>query len=83
MRKILLFALPILVLACKNGDKNGENGNANLPAQPKAISYSLGESFPHDTSFYTQGLIIYKGELYEGTGLEKKIKAHEGRSPDR
>ena len=24
--------------------------------------------FPHDTSFYTQGLTFYKGELYEGTG---------------
>jgi glutaminyl-peptide cyclotransferase len=25
-------------------------------------------SFPHDTSSYTQGLTFYKGELYEGTG---------------
>mgnify|MGYP003694465395 CR=1 FL=1 len=24
--------------------------------------------YPHDTSFYTQGLTFYKGELYEGTG---------------
>jgi glutamine cyclotransferase len=24
--------------------------------------------YPHDTSFYTQGITFYKGELYEGTG---------------
>jgi glutamine cyclotransferase len=26
------------------------------------------DTFPHDTSFYTQGFTFYKGELYEGTG---------------
>jgi glutamine cyclotransferase len=74
MRILLVMALPILLAACKNGDKNGENGNNNLPPQPKSISYSLGNPFPHDTSSYTQGLVIYKGELYEGTGLEKKSR---------
>ena len=74
MRKILFLALPFLMVACKNRVKNGENGNGNLPEQPKAMSYSMGDSFPHDTSSYTQGLIIYKGELYEGTGLEKRSR---------
>ena len=26
-------------------------------------------SYPHDPSAYTQGLTIYNGEMYEGTGL--------------
>jgi glutaminyl-peptide cyclotransferase len=29
---------------------------------------------PHDTTFYTQGLVIYKNKLYEGTGLEGNSK---------
>ena len=32
------------------------------------IDHTIIETFPHDTSFYTQGLTFYKGELYEGTG---------------
>src|SRR5205809_134494 len=30
--------------------------------------------YPHDTSSYTQGLIIYKGDMYEGTGMYRKSK---------
>jgi glutamine cyclotransferase len=41
---------------------------------PKIMSYSIISTYPHDTSSYTQGLLIYKGELYEGTGLEGKSK---------
>ncbi len=32
------------------------------------MSFSIVQTYPHDTSSYTQGLLIYKGELYEGTG---------------
>lgn len=32
------------------------------------MTYSIVNAYPHDTSSYTQGLIIYKGEMYEGTG---------------
>lgn len=30
--------------------------------------FDVVAAFPHDTGSYTQGLIIYKGQLYEGTG---------------
>lgn len=33
------------------------------------ISYAVKKTYPHDTGSYTQGLIIYKGDMYEGTGL--------------
>ena len=32
------------------------------------MSYSIVGTYPHDTSSYTQGLIIYNGNMYEGTG---------------
>ena len=32
------------------------------------IDHTIIDTLPHDTSFYTQGLTFYKGELYEGTG---------------
>lgn len=32
------------------------------------MNYSQVASFPHDTSYYTQGLQVYQGRLFEGTG---------------
>ncbi len=33
-------------------------------------SYKVIATFPHDTTSFTQGLVFYKGELYESTGLQ-------------
>ncbi|MEO7394607.1 MAG: glutaminyl-peptide cyclotransferase [Chitinophagaceae bacterium] len=65
---IVLFSL----MACKNNDAN--EPDKPRPDAPKTMSYSIISTYPHDTSSYTQGLIVYKGELFEGTGLEGKSK---------
>lgn len=70
--RLFPLLLSFLFLACKNNDSGNSNGNG--PAPPPLISYSVVSTYPHDTSFYTQGLIIYKGNLYEGTGLEKRSR---------
>ena len=54
----LISSVTILLVCCKPRDKP-----VNLP-----IDHTIINAFPHDTSFYTQGLTFYKGELYEGTG---------------
>lgn len=62
----------LLLTACNGGDKPDEVTDDKLkqgnPPSPKSISYSILKAYPHDTSSFTQGLLIYKGELYEGTG---------------
>lgn len=71
MKYLKLFALVFSVTFIGCGGNDSSNNNAdNTPATPpvKAISYSIIKSFPHDTASYTQGLQIYKGKLYEGTG---------------
>jgi glutamine cyclotransferase len=74
MKKICPFLLLLLAVACKNKDKN-ENGNTIPPPdQPKNISYSIVNSYPHDTSSFTEGLLIYQGSLYESTGNYKNSK---------
>lgn len=66
MKIIFLFAALAGFAACKNKDKEGpETPDPNAPA---IMSYSIVSTFPHDTSSYTQGLLIYNGALYEGTG---------------
>jgi len=73
MIKYLLFAVVILLAACNgNEPKTEETTETGTPANglaaPKNISINIIGIYPHDTSAYTQGLEIYKGKLYEGTG---------------
>lgn len=72
MKNFLLIAGVVLFASCKN--KDTEATDKPDPNAPKSMSYSIIATYPHDTSSYTQGLQIYKGELYEGTGLEGKSK---------
>jgi glutaminyl-peptide cyclotransferase len=39
--------------------------------RPVQIEYTPGNATPRDSSLYTQGLVIYKGELYHGSGQKK------------
>lgn len=66
MKQILFVVLIVGLIGCKNKDSN--DPNQPDPNAPKSMSYSIVGTFPHDTSSYTQGLQIYNGELYEGTG---------------
>lgn len=65
MKKYLFICTLVFLVACKNNDKQEPDP---LPEGPKTINYSIINSYPHDTSSYTQGLLIYKGDMYEGTG---------------
>jgi glutaminyl-peptide cyclotransferase len=65
MKKIVPILLSVFIFSCKNEDPKIDEPH---PDAPKVMSYSIIDTFPHDTSSYTQGLVIYNGELYEGTG---------------
>jgi len=62
----ILFALPFL-FACGN-TKPSDPNNTSTASEVKNLSFSVVATYPHDTSSYTQGLIVYNGNLYEGTG---------------
>ncbi|TAL40890.1 MAG: glutaminyl-peptide cyclotransferase [Chitinophagaceae bacterium] len=68
---LLVAAVAPVINSCNSNDKPSTpvNGNGETKITgPKNLSYSILDSFPHDTSSFTQGLAFYKGELYEGTG---------------
>ena len=68
MIKIFVPALLLLLASCNNATDEPAVVNEAAPDAPAAIGYSVIETYPHDTSSYTQGLLVYKGDLYEGTG---------------
>lgn len=72
--KLYLAAASLIVLAScnSNDDKDVRDPGADpkymsMPA-PANIGYSIVAEYPHDTSAYTQGLQVYNGKFYEGTG---------------
>jgi glutamine cyclotransferase len=67
MKKILPAAVILFLSACKNGEK--ETNGIEMPPPPQTLNFSIIQpAYPHDTSSFTQGLSLYKGELFEGTG---------------
>lgn len=72
MTKYLLLAVSILLFACNGNESQPEETTTVTTvtglAAPQIINLNIIGIYPHDTSAYTQGLEIYKGKLYEGTG---------------
>lgn len=58
----------------------GENAQASArielvsSIQPKLLKYTIVNTYPHDTTSFTEGLEFYKDALLEGTGLYGKSK---------
>ncbi len=78
MKRIIVAVLIIIVVAAfffrqcaNNNDDEVGQPNTGMDA-PAAISYSLLNVYPQDTSFFVQGLSLYNNQLYVGTGLEGK-----------
>jgi glutamine cyclotransferase len=69
MNRFSPLALLVWLAACTNTDSNtGTTGNNPAADAPKSIGYSVINTYRHDTSSFIQGLVVYDGKLYEGTG---------------
>ncbi len=74
MRFLILASACILAVgACTNSDDSADVDTSVIPENfvseaPQALQYRVVASHPHDTSAYTQGLEIFNGKMYEGTG---------------
>ncbi len=70
MKKILIPVLALLLLAACNS--HTPDPSATLPGTPEAapplIGYTIVNTYPHDTGFYTEGLEFHDGQLFESSG---------------
>jgi len=64
----LISSFTFLLICCKSKDPVVDPPIENQTPPPPVLGHTIIQVYPHDTSFYTQGLTFYKGELYEGTG---------------
>jgi Glutamine cyclotransferase len=82
MRFYLFIFIASLTLACNNAAENANSVSSNSTNKPTAnsepmivpeYSYEIVNTYNHDPQAFTQGLIYYKGSLYEGTGGYRKL----------
>ena len=66
----LISSFTLLFVCCKPKDPvtTIDPPIENQTPPPPVLGHTIIQVYPHDTSFYTQGLTFYKGELYESTG---------------
>ena len=56
-------------ISCNSNEPNNENISiSNTLPPPGTINYNIIATYPHDTSYYTEGLQLYKNNLFESTG---------------
>jgi glutamine cyclotransferase len=65
----LLFSAALL--SCKNKAKVEPTESVNTGTQ--SISFYVVNSFPHDTSLFTEGFLVHNGQLYESTGSPEEF----------
>ncbi|WP_158267423.1 glutaminyl-peptide cyclotransferase [Adhaeribacter arboris] len=72
----LLLSFGILV-GCSSDKKETANSETvnETPAvvAPINLTYELIRTFPHDTTAFTEGLLLHEGQLYESTGSPEEM----------
>ncbi|HUK84786.1 MAG TPA: glutaminyl-peptide cyclotransferase [Candidatus Acidoferrum sp.] len=73
MKKSLVIAAVLIIIIVAVGASilvflNSNNSPVNPPATPR-YTYSVVNTYPHDTNAFTEGLVYADGFLYESTGL--------------
>jgi glutamine cyclotransferase len=75
MKKIVLISLPVIAtvilmtaVKCKGGKKPAEPSDTPVVSTAPIIASTVMNVHPHDTSFFTEGLEFYKGQLFESSG---------------
>jgi glutaminyl-peptide cyclotransferase len=67
MKKIVVIGL-VLFVSCHHPSEHQDTAPVAIPDVPSPINYSVTDSFPHDTTSFTEGLLIHEGQLFESTG---------------
>lgn len=70
MKKIHLLAgtLMILAAACNDNASNDTDVISPEAGAPPSIQFAVLNKFPHDTTYFTEGLEFYNGQLFESSG---------------
>jgi len=68
MKRLALVSFIVMLVSCNNGTEENGDSTSTRPPEPQSLNCVVQKVYPHDTSSFTEGLLIYKGALYESTG---------------
>lgn len=72
MKKVYYAAIGffIILAACNDAGTagTGDTANTTISAAAPSIQYAVVNKYPHDTTYFTEGLEFYKGQLFESSG---------------
>ncbi|MEP7372420.1 MAG: glutaminyl-peptide cyclotransferase [Chitinophagaceae bacterium] len=64
----VVLSLPVFLTACNNDDSSHTNNSGNTGTPIPLINYVVKNTYPHDTTSFTEGLLVHEGLVYESTG---------------
>ncbi len=73
---LISILLSAILIGCTNNTNTSED-KTKAPAtgiEIPTLDYSVVKTFPHDTTSYTQGLIVHDKKIIESTGSPKGMK---------
>jgi len=73
MKPLSIFALLLLLYSCKGNSKSSETNIKESASKIPIINYSVTRTFPHDTTLFTEGLLVHNGKLFESTGSPEEL----------
>ena len=68
MKKLSALLVVLISLVACNSNTPDQTGSLNTEPAPPLIGFTVLNSYPHDTGFYTEGLEFHDGVLYESSG---------------
>jgi len=71
MKKTLpgIYILAVILFACNDSKKSTSEETESIPT----IAFQLVNSFPHDTTAFTEGLLVHNNQLFESTGSPDEL----------
>ena len=76
IRKVFVALGILFVISCNDKPATTESVTTTEPAvsnEPPAISYSVINATPHDTTSYTEGFLIHDGKIFESSGAPEEM----------
>ena len=72
LRLIPISIIAIFINGCNSSGDHSVNYNDTINPIP-IINYVYINSYPHDTTSFTEGFVIHSGKLYESTGASRDL----------
>lgn len=78
IRNYLLIFVVLILFSCEETKTpaNTVQPETAIPKKPSAanLTYTLVNTFPHDTTSFTEGLLVYNDQLFESSGAPEYLK---------